>query len=210
MVSTEQYERNTRNRNPMKTLAITLLITTASLLMADEATKRPFDVTEESDVLSETTHITRYRINADKKSLPPLILEFPKGIRTRVAAVSISEDKINVVIQFDEFYLQSYRYTLGDSKWSLGEESRVCTLNGPLARSLSAVSLLPNGDISVVFSKHPIPRDKQQRWERVLIDKTLEAHGNDIVETYLKNGDGSWEAKGTRHPLRAKLESDKQ
>lgn len=194
----------------MKTLAIAILITTASLSMADEATKQPFHVIEASNDHDVTSNVTRYHINADQKSLPPLTLEFPKGIRTRIAAVSVGNDNMNVVVQFDEFYLQSYRYTLEDSKWILAGESRVCTLNGPLARNLHAVSILPNGDISVVFSKHAIPRDKQQRWERGLIDETRETKENDVVETYTQNGVGIWEAKGSRHPLRVKLESDKQ
>lgn len=194
----------------MKTLAITILIITASLSMADEATKRLFDVIDASDDPAVTSYITRYLINADQKSLPPLTLEFPKGIRTRIAAVSVGNNNMNVVVQFDEFYLQSYRYNLEDSKWILDGESRVCTLNGPLARSLHAVSILPNGDISVMFSKHAIPRDKHQRWERELIDDTKETKENDVVETYTQNEVGLWEAKGTRHPLRVKLESDKQ
>jgi hypothetical protein len=194
----------------MKTLAITILIITASLSMADEATKRSFDITESSNDTDVTSNIIRYRINADQKSLPPLTLEFPKGIRTRIAAVSVGNDNLNVVVQFDEFYLQSYRYTVKDSKWALDGQSRVCTLNGPLARSLRAVSLLPSGDISVIFSKHAIPREKQQRWERDLIDDTIQAKENDVVETYTQNGEGSWEAKGTGHPLRVKLESGKQ
>lgn len=194
----------------MKTLAITILFITASLSMADDATKRPFDVTEASNDPDVTSNITRYLINTDQKSLPPLTLDFPKGIRTRIAAVSVGNDNMNVVVQFDEFYLQSYRYTLEDSKWVLGRESRVCTLNGPLARSLRAVSLLPSGDISVIFSKHTIPRDKQHRWERDLIDEEIEAKENDIVETYTQSVDGSWEVKGAGHPLRIKLKSDKQ
>lgn len=94
---------------------------------------------------------------------------FSYGMRTRIADVRVSENRIEVAIQLDEFGIDYMDYKLVEDQWTLQSKRRVCSLNGALALALAQVDILEDGLIDVKYRDGV--RARQSSWNDELIGK---------------------------------------
>jgi len=136
---------------------------------------------------------TKHVILKSKESdaeFPPLQVDLPIAIRSRIVGLKFEKPLLAVVLQFDELYLEYREYLNKSGKWMLSSNKRICDLNGFLSSSLKDVQVKQFGEIEVRFGKKTEPA-KPFIWDKEVLDGGHAHKNDDIVETYSINKDGS-------------------
>jgi hypothetical protein len=111
---------------------------------------------------------------------------FSYGMRTRVADVHVSENRIEVAIQLDEFGIDYMDYKLVEGQWALQSKRRVCSLNGALALALAQVDIRDGGVVEVKYHEG-VSDSKNTSWDNELTNKNHLANRTLLSEHYTLN-----------------------
>ena len=130
-------------------------------------------------------HLTIGKI---QNSMPTLIIPTISSAQTRVSGARVKGDRVEVVIQVDEFYLEYMVYNLENSKWTLKFQKKLCSLNGQISTKIAQVDILDEGIIDVKLHNEESNPGKSG-WDKELLMKDHKEERDMITERYaLKDG----------------------
>jgi hypothetical protein len=121
---------------------------------------------------------------------PDLIIPFYSTVRSRVADVRVSQGRMEVAIQDDEFGIDYYDYRRTTGDWVMQDKKRVCALNGHLSGRIAQVDIAEDG-VKVSFHSKWVPRQTAS-WDSELFEKP---HRNSLEQLKTSRyilGDGNF------------------
>jgi len=185
----------------MKNAIITLNLVLLSLV-AQAETKFELEISKKSEK-GTAAHAIQVILKpkGDDTEVPPLQVDLPARMRTRITGVKFEKAMVAIVLQYDEFHLEYREYTISSGKWTLASKRKICELNGYLSTSLKKVQIRDFGEIEVTFGKETVPA-KPLNWDKEIIEGTHAPDREDIIETYSIKKDGRVVKSGDRNRFR--------
>jgi hypothetical protein len=123
------------------------------------------------------------------KTLPDLVIPTYSTFCSRVVDVRYSNNRVEVVVQNDEFGMNYSDYKLVGEEWVLQGQKSVCSLNGNLALKLAQVNILEGGIVEVKYHEESSVSGKSG-WNNELINKDHKHNEKLLSERYALKKDG--------------------
>ena len=127
-----------------------------------------------------------------KEHFPELAVPVPKGFKTRFVAAKLEGEKLAVVLQWDEFFLQYEEFQLENNAWKRNKKLEVCKLYGTTVERLAEVEITKFGQIEVRYSEKPVQLGPVSKRHEELILKKYHRKDNDQVRKYAIGIDGNF------------------
>ena len=172
-------------------------IVLVSVSLAEE-NSNAFTATTEPILKSNAKQTSRsmiLRAKAANKSFPELKADVPTGIGTRFAAIRQDGNRIALVVQVDQFYLEYREYILQNQIWIQTKQNKISKLNGTRMMRLAHVDILNWNEVEAWFS--PLQGSVESNdWNLDLLNSKKGERKDFLIERYEIEATGNVKQEG--------------